>query len=137
MKLLKRSCSAVYQLHAAAAEGESSRQLQVAGAPPQAMTEAPPGRQTTEQTTEVLAASTAASTAAAEGELVLEARRQAEYVRQLKDVAEPHQQLRDLRAEMQELRRMQEETQKLVQELGNGLRLIHRHMELGPYSSVS
>jgi len=36
------------------------------------------------------AASTAASTAAAEGELVLEARRQAEYVRQLKDVDEPH-----------------------------------------------
>ena len=106
MKILKRSCTTVFQLHAAAAESrESGRQLQAAGAPPQA----PSGKQTAEvevgpitpgsgSDVERLGAvgeageahdaglgGAAASTAAAEGELVLEARRQAEYIRQLKE----------------------------------------------------
>jgi hypothetical protein len=37
--------------------------------------------------------------------------------------------------QIKELRRMQADTQKIVEELAAGMKLIHRHLELGPYSS--
>ena len=70
--------------------------------------------------------------------LVLEARRLAQQLRQLKEIHE-HAQLAvvpQLRAEIEELRQTQRETHTMVKELAEGLRLIHRHMALGPYSSL-
>jgi len=59
--------------------------------------------------------------------LLQEARKKAEDARENKELPVGEQ--------MKELRRMQAETQKMVEELAAGMKLMHRHLELGPYSS--
>lgn len=60
-------------------------------------------------------------------DLLLQARKKAEDARENKEAPVGDQ--------IKELRRMQADTQKIVEELAAGMKLMHRHLELGPYSS--